>query len=197
MNAKNKSNDEQREKMTYAYIRVSTDKQDTTVQKYEINSYANINGIKIDKFVEEKVSGTVEFEQRNLGKMLKKTKKGDTIICTEISRIGRTMKSIAKIMCLCVDKGIKLIAMKENYVLDDNPSSKLILSVYSFTAETERNLISERTKEGLAARKRSGIKLGRPVGAKNKKYKLDPYKERIIKMLSKGCKKTVIARRFK
>lgn len=107
------------------------------------------------------------------------------------------MQGISSVMNICVNRGIKLITIKENYVLDANsPTSKFILSVYAFTAETERALISERTKEGLAARKRAGVKLGRPVGAKNKEYILDKYKDKIIKWIDTGKKKLWIARKL-
>lgn len=181
----------------YAYIRVSTSKQDTEVQRYQIQSYADANNLVITEFVDEKVSGRVDIEDRDLNKIFKKAKCGDTIICTEVSRLARTMQGISKVLLICEEKGITVITLKENYHLDiNNPTSKFIINVYAFTAETERNLISERTKEGLAMKKRMGIKLGRPVGAKNKKYILDKHKDKIERWIGKGVKKMEIARRL-
>ena len=182
----------------FAYVRVSTSKQDTTTQLYEIENYTRMRGMVLDMVIEETVSGKVDAFDRDLNKILKQAKCGDTIICTEISRLGRTMQGIWAVMNVCINRGITIIAMKENYVLDINsPTSKFSLSVYAFTAETERKLISERTKEGLEARKRAGVKLGRPAGAKNKKYVLDDHREKIEKWLTKGVKKLEIARRLK
>lgn len=181
----------------WAYTRVSTSKQDTKVQRHEIEQYAKEHNIKIDEFVEERVSGTVDIKSRDLNKILKKAQKGDTIIVTEVSRLARTMKGILNIMCLCIDKGITLISMKENYKLNGkDPTSKLVLAVYSFNSEMERNLISQRTKEGLEAKRRAGVKLGRPNGAKNKKYRLDPHKDKIISMLNMGIPKAQIAKKL-
>lgn len=183
--------------LVYGYVRVSTGKQSTESQKYEIEKYAESHGLKIDVFVDETVSGTISVENRQFNKIFKKAKRGDAIICTEVSRIGRSMRDIAKTMQFCIDRGISLITIKENYVLDDSPSSKLILTVYSFTAETERNLISERTREGLAVKKRMGCKLGRPLGAKNNTYILDAHRDEIVRMLKSGKSKASIARKFK
>ena len=129
--------------------------------------------------------------------MFKFAKRGDTIVCTEVSRLGRTMTIILEIMKMCLDRGITIRTLKENYILDDKPATKLILGVFGFAAETERNLISERTKEGLAAKKRAGFKLGRPVGSKAKTLKLDKYRDYIIVSLANGVKKMKIMRKCK
>lgn len=118
-------------------------------------------------------------------------------MCTEVSRLGRTMTIILDIMKMCLDRGITIRTLKESYVLDDKPATKLILGVFGFAAETERNLISERTKEGLAAKKRAGFKLGRPVGSKSKELKLDKYRDYIIISIANGVKKTKIVKKCK
>lgn len=183
--------------MNYGYIRVSTDKQTTEVQQYEINKYCERNDIKIDVWIDETISGAKELKKRKINSMLRRLKSGDTIICTEISRLGRSMQIIWQIMDICLSKHVTIISLKEHYFLKDDPMSKFIISVYSYAAETERILISERTKEGMAARKRAGVTLGRPKGAISKVLKLDPYRDKIIKALKAGVPKTRIAKKYK
>ena len=183
--------------MIYGYIRVSTEKQTTEVQKYEINKYCERNEMKVDTWIDETISGAKDLKKRKINSMLRKLVKGDIIICTEISRLGRSMQIIWRIMDICLTKGVTIISLKENYVLKDNPMSKFILSVYSYAAETERLLISERTKEGMAARKRDGVILGRPKGSVSKCLKLDRVREELERDLKAGLPKTRIAKKYK
>lgn len=183
--------------MIYGYIRVSTDKQTTEVQQYEINQYCYRNNLKIDKWIDETISGAKELKKRKINSMLRRLKSGDTIICTEISRLGRSMQIIWKIMDICLSKHVTIISLKEHYFLKDDPMSKFIISVYSYAAETERILISERTKEGMAARKRAGVTLGRPKGAISKTLKLDAVRHRLERDLKAGITKTRIAKKYK
>ena len=183
--------------MVYGYIRVSTEKQTTEVQKYEIEKYCERNGLRIDKWIDETISGAKDLKKRKISGMLRRLKKGDIIICTEISRLGRSMQIIWRIMDICLSKNVTIISLKEHYRLSDDPMSKFILSVYSYAAETERLLISERTKEGLAKKKREGKVLGRPVGSKTKVLKLDMVRERFEKDLRSGMAKTRIAKKYK
>lgn len=183
--------------MIYGYIRVSTEKQTTEVQKYEINKYCERNEMKVDTWIDETVSGAKDLKKRKINSMLRKLVKGDTVICTEISRLGRSMQIIWRIMDVCLTKGVTIVSLKENYVLKDNPMSKFILSVYSYAAETERLLISERTKEGMAARKRDGVVLGRPKGSFAKELKLDRVREELIRDLRNGMPKTRAAKKYK
>lgn len=180
--------------MIYGYTRVSTEKQSTKTQRYEIQKYCSQNGMKVDEWVDETISGAKDFRKRKINSIIERLQKGDSIICTEISRLGRSMQIIWRIMDICLTLGVTIISLKENYRLSDDPMSKFILSVYSYAAETERILISERTKEGLAARKRAGVILGRPVGALAKQLKLDPYKAKIETLLKEGIPKTTIAK---
>lgn len=180
--------------MIYGYLRVSTERQSTEVQKYEIEKYCKQAGIMIDIWVDEKISGAKKIKNRKIKYIIDDMKSGDTIICTEISRLGRSMQIIFEMMNLCLERGVILISLKENYILNDSPMSKFILSVYSYAAETERILISERTKEGLAARKRAGIKLGRPAGTIAETHKLDDVKDKLIKDLQKGIPKLRLAK---
>ena len=182
---------------TFAYIRVSTEKQNLEVQHYEIENYAKINNITIDHWIEEKASGAKSVKERRLSGIIRKSKRGDTIIVTECSRLGRSIQIVSQVMNSCLEKGVSIVALKENYTLRDDCISKLILTVYSFVAEQEREYIVERTKEGLAAKKRAGYKLGRPEGSTNRKYKLDDHREKIEKMLRSGKSKKSIAKKFK
>ena len=183
--------------MVYGYIRVSTEKQTTEVQKYEIEKYCDRNGLQIDCWIDETISGAKDLKKRKISGMLRRLKKEDIIICTEISRLGRSMQIIWRIMDICLSKNVTIISLKENYRLSDDPMSKFILSVYSYAAETERLLISERTKEGLAKKKREGKVLGRPVGSKTKFLKLDLVREKFEKDLRSGMAKTRIAKKYK
>lgn len=183
--------------MIYGYIRVSTDKQTTEVQRYEIEQYAKRNGMAIDSWIDETISGAKELKKRKISGMLRRLKTGDTIICTEVSRLGRSMQIIWRIMDVCLSLNVTIISLKENYRLNNDPMSKFILSVYSYAAETERMLISERTREGLAARKREGVILGRPKGSESKELKLDPVKDKVYRDLKNGIPKTRIARKYK
>ena len=182
--------------MIYGYVRVSTGKQCTDVQRYEIQKYCNLRGLNVDCWIDETISGVKSIKIRQIRLALEEMKPGDTLICTEISRLGRSMQIVFEVMNRCLERRMELITLKEGYVLNDTPMSKFILSVYSYAAETERILISERTKEGLAAKKRDGIILGRPKGSLSKQLKLDKYKESIIKDLEDNIPKVRIARKY-
>lgn len=171
--------------MTYIYLRVSTENQSLENQKYEIERFCKEKNIKIDKYVEEKKSGTITYKDRTLGKLIKKLKKNDILICSEISRLGRSMFMIMEILNILVKKEVKFYTCKEKFIMDNSISSKVISFAFSLSAEIERNLISQRTKEALELRKAKGIKLGRPIGSKNKKYKLDKYSNIIKEGINK------------
>ena len=115
--------------MTYGYIRVSTEKQNTAVQRYEIQNHCQRMGLTVDAWIGETISGAKELKKRKISGMLRRLKPGDTIVCTEISRLGRSMKIVWRIMDICLRKGVTIISLKENYRLSDDPMSKFILSV--------------------------------------------------------------------
>ena len=155
--------------MIYAYIRVSTELQNYGSQRFEIQNYCSANGLSVDHWVKESISGTVKVEKRTLGKIIKKMHPGDRLICTELSRLGRNMLMVMSILNTCSAKGIYIHSIKDNFDLSDNINSKIIAFAFALAAEIERNLISQRTKEALALKKASGIRLGRPPGKSKKK----------------------------
>ena len=182
--------------MIYGYIRVSSDKQTVENQRYEINSFCQKEHLNIDGWIEETISGTKNYNKRALGRLLKKVKKDDLIICAELSRLGRSLFMIMEILSLCMKKGCKVWTIKDNYRLGDDIQSKFLAFAFGLSDEIERNLISQRTKEALALRKAQGIHVGRKYGSKNAVYKLTG-KERIVKeMLVKGVSKAAIARKL-
>lgn len=183
--------------MTYGYIRVSTDKQTVENQRFEINNFCEKENIVIDNWIEEIVSGTKEPEKRALGKLLKKMNSGDVLICSELSRLGRSLFMIMDVLSDCMKKDIQLWTIKDNYRLGSDISSKVLAFAFGLSAEIERNLISQRTKEALARVKAEGKVLGRPKGAKSSKVKLTGYENQIRIMLSKNIPKTKIAKKLK
>ena len=183
--------------MNYGYIRVSSDKQTVENQRFEINNFVKANEISIDGWIEETISGTRYYDKRELGKLLKKVKKGDLIICAELSRLGRNLFMIMEILNICMNKECKVWTIKDNYRLGDDIQSKVLAFAFGLSAEIERNLISQRTKEALARKKAEGVILGRPKGRKSNHVKLSGKEETIRVLLEQGVSKTEIARIFK
>lgn len=183
--------------MYFGYIRVSSDKQTVENQRFEINNFAKTNNIVIDGWIEETISGTKHYKKRELGKLLEKVSKSDTIICSELSRLGRNLFMIMEILNICMEKSCRVWTIKDNYRLGENIESKVLAFAFGLSAEIERNLISQRTKEALARKKSEGIILGRPKGKKNSKTKLTGKEEKVIMMLNQGVKKTKICRILK
>lgn len=143
--------------MTYGYVRISTDSQDGDNQKIEIKKYAKANKYKVPKFISETKSGTVEIKKRLLGELIETLQEGDILIVTEISRLGRSMSMIVTVIEELLKKKITLIAIKNGLVLKDSDlTSKLLVYIFGISAEVERTLISERTKQGLNRIKKEG-----------------------------------------
>jgi DNA invertase Pin-like site-specific DNA recombinase len=181
--------------MFYGYVRVSTDKQTVENQKFEINRFCFRNKLSIDNWFEETISGTKAVQKRRLGILLGKVEMGDTIICSEISRLGRSLFMVMDILSCCMRKGVKVWTIKDNYRLGDDIQSKVLAFAFGLSAEIERNLISRRTKEALARRKAEGKILGRRPG-KAKNVKLSGHEAEIERMILSGCSKAGIGRRF-
>ncbi len=155
--------------MIYAYIRVSTAEQSGSSQEFEIKNWAHKQGEEITQWVSESVSGTIDPKRRKLGKLLRKMKPNDLLVCTEISRLGRSMLMIMAILDQCATRELRIHTIKDNFDLNNNINSKIIAFAFALAAEIERNLISQRTREALADRKAAGVKLGRPCGSYKKR----------------------------
>lgn len=182
--------------MTYGYIRVSSDKQTVENQRFEINNFCQKESIKINGWIEETISGIKNYNKRELGKLLKKVQKDDLIICAELSRLGRNLFMIMEILNICMTKECRVWTIKDNYRLGDDIQSKVLAFAFGLSAEIERNLISQRTKEALARKKAEGVILGRPKGKKNSpnKYKLSGKENLIKELLQIGISKRKIAK---
>ena len=180
--------------MIYGYIRVSTDKQTVENQRFEINTFVEREGIILDRWIEETISGTKEVEKRLLGKLLKKLKKGDVLICAELSRLGRSMLMIMNILHHCMKNEIEVWTIKDNFRLGKDIQSQVLAFAFGLSAQIERDLISMRTKEALARKKSEGIVLGRPVGTKNKAVKLSGMERRVQGYLDAGLSFSAIGR---
>ena len=180
---------------TYAYIRVSTEVQCHSSQKYEIERYCSRNGIIVDKWVSESVSGMIVADKRMLGKVIRTMKKGDLLICTELSRLGRNMLMIMEILNKCSQKGIAIRTIKDNFILSDSINSKIIAFAFALAAEIERNLISQRTREALALKKMEGVRLGRPPGSSKKREVFIRDYDMIVSLLEQGNSLTSVAKK--
>ena len=183
--------------MNYGYIRVSNDKQTVENQRFEIINFCKKEQIKIDGWIEETVSGTKNYDKRELGLLLDKVKKGDLIICSELSRLGRSLFMIMEILNQCMNKECRVWTIKDGYRLGDDIQSKVLAFAFGLSAEIERNLISQRTKEALARKKAEGVVLGRPKGRKSCKVKLSGKEEYIKELRNQGVTITEIARIYK
>ena len=180
--------------MIYGYIRVSTDQQSTSNQKFEINRYAASHNIQIDKWVEETISSRKPLNKRKLGSLLAELKDGDILISTEISRLGRSLLEVMGILQHCLAQNCQIWTLKEHYKLGSDIASKVLAFAFGLSAEIERQLISERTKMSLDKLKSQGKHLGRPFGAKSKSLKLSKNTKRVKDLMAKGLPKAQIAR---
>ncbi len=182
--------------MNYGYIRVSTDRQTVENQRFEINRFCEESDIIVNKWIEETSSGTVLVEERKLGKLLSRLKKGDILICAELSRLGRNLLMIMSVLNHCMNNDVQVWTIKDNYRLGNDINSKVLAFAFGLSAEIERNLISQRTKEALARKKAEGMILGRPKGSKSKITKLSGKEAEIKDLLEKRFSKSSIARKY-
>lgn len=178
--------------MYYAYIRVSTDHQNVENQQHEILTYTQNHNIQINRWVSETISSRKSLTERKLGKLLKKLKKGDVLIATELSRLGRNLLEVMGILQHCLEKDCQIWTLKENYRLGADIQSKVLAFAFSLAGEIEKNLISERTKNSLKRLKDEGKHLGRPHGFSYQK--LEKKHNKIKELLDKGVSKAEIAR---
>ena len=184
--------------MIYAYIRVSSDRQSVKNQKFEILKFANGRKLHVDEWVEETVSGTRRVEERGLGQLLERVGKGDVLVVTEISRLGRSLMEVMGLLHGCMEREIRVFTIKEGHEFGnkDNISSQVLAFAFGLSAQIERDMISQRTKEALARKRSEGVKLGRPKGSRAKKTKLSGKEGEIKVLLEKRVPVSVIGRMF-
>ena len=180
----------------YAYVRVSTEMQTLENQEFEIRQWCINNNVTVDQWVSESVSGTVPWESRKIGEMLRGMQSGDRLICTEISRLGRSLLMVMAILNYCSSNGIKIQTIKDRFELSDSLNSKIIAFAFALASEIERNLISQRTREALAAKRAAGVKLGRPRGHTEKVRKVCIDRNAVEEMIADGVSLASVARRY-
>lgn len=178
-----------------AYVRVSTAQQDVNVQKLTILEFAQREGFSIDRFIDTVISSRKRAQKEQLTEFIAELESGDQLIVSELSRLGRSLGQIIQIVDLLVKKGVRLICIKENIRLDGKKDmqTKVMIALFGLFAEVERDLISERTVEGLAKAREQGKLPGRPKGSLGKS-KLDGKEKEIAELLDKGVSKSSIAR---
>ena len=179
---------------TIGYLRVSTADQDLEKNKADILTLANHHNLGQVKFFEEKISGKISWHKRKIAQVIEDLKKGDSLVVSEMSRLGRSMLECMEILSIAMERGIHVYSVKGNWRLDQSIQSKIIAMAFSMAAEIERDLISQRTKEALRAKKASGMSLGRPKGPG--KSKLDPFRPEIEALLANGATLFFIAGRY-
>lgn len=177
----------------FAYLRVSTDHQDAQNQKLGVLDYCNSRGISALTFIEDTVSGKSSWRERAIGHILEQAEKGDVVVASEISRLGRSTLQVLELMEVAAQKGVSIHIAKNNMVLDGSMQSTITATILGLAAQIEREFISARTKEALAKRKNDGIKLGRPKGEADL-LKLDAFRNEITGYLKKGINKRSIAK---
>lgn len=182
----------------YAYLRVSTGKQDGENQRKGVDEFAKSRGFEITEYIDDEgVSGTKEPEKRELGKLMKKLKPGDVLIAGEISRLGRSLFMVMRILEYCMNNDVKVYTVKDGYELGDNIQSKVLAFAFGLSAEIEREMISRRTKEALAKKREEGVILGRPKGRTSERVKLSGKAHDIKVLLDYGIPKIQIAKKMK
>lgn len=172
--------------MIIAYLRVSTGRQHLENQEREIKHYAKSKNLIIDRWVTEIVSGKTKRKNRLLGSTVRKLKKGDILIVTELSRLSRSLHEIMEIMKLCIDSSVTVHSTKDGYVFDDSINSKVLSFAFGLAAEIEHKLNSQRTREAMALRKAQGKHMGRKKGSSPKMEYLKAHKLEISEKLKAG-----------
>jgi len=184
--------------LVLGYVRVSTETQDVRNQRHEILEFANGRGYHVDEFVEIEISSRKSSKERGIDGLLERLKEGDMLIVSELSRIGRSVAEVITIINEVVKKQVRFIAIKQAFDIQGNQDmqSKVLLTIFALLAELERDLISDRTKRALSAKRAQGIRLGRPKGSLERS-KLDSKVLEIIDLLKDKASHAFIARRLK
>ena len=185
--------------MTYGYIRVSSDRQTVENQRYEIGQFCKREGLKVDGWIEETVSGTKSYTKRRLGKLLRHVRRGDIILCSELSRLGRNMLMIMEILSYCMQRECKVWTIKDGYRLGDDIQSKVLAFAFGLSAEIERNLISMRTREALKRVRAEGTRIGRPPGKRTRLERCTLFKKEkyIRRELNAGLSQRELAKKLR
>lgn len=183
--------------MNYAYLRVSTDKQDAENQKLGILEYAAARNIQIDEFVEDVVSGTKDWQKRALGEIVLSAKADDLLIFAEVSRIARSTLQCLQFLQIAADKKLIVHVAKQQMIFDNSLNSKIIATTLSLASEIERTFISMRTKEALKKAKANGKVLGRPKGKQSTNATLATNHDQIISLLKDKVSVSAIGRMMK
>ena len=168
---------------TMGYIRVSTDKQDLQKQEHLLLKYAQEHDMQITDFIKIEISSRKNTKERKIDELLSTLKEGDVLLAAELSRLGRNMFEVINIINQLGQNGVQVIFVRQPELSTTGQQGKLLLAIYSYFAEAEREFISMRTRQGLAAAKASGKKLGRPKGSRDKERVLDLHREQIIEFL--------------
>ncbi len=185
--------------MIYGYLRVSSDEQDINSQKQGVEKFAKDKDWAIDEYItDEGVSGGKDPDKRNLGPLLKKLKKDDIIIASEISRLGRDLYMVMDILHFVMEQGCVIYTVKDRFILGDDIQSKVLAFAFGLSAEIERQMIRQRTKEGLRLREKMGILLGRPPMTKlvDPISDLSEKKEQVIEQYKWGVPERRLADNF-
>lgn len=185
--------------MIYGYLRVSSDEQDVNSQKQGVEEFAQNKGLVIDKYItDEGVSGGKDPDKRNLGPLLKLLQKDDVIICSEISRLGRDLYMVMDILHFAMAAGCVIYTVKDKFVLGDDIQSKVLAFAFGLSAEIERQMIRQRTKEGLKLKVKQGILLGRPIGKQSIESSTDlsNKKDEVIQQFNWGVPERRLALNF-
>lgn len=165
------------------YIRVNTDKQDLEKQRHLLLDYAQRNQLLVNEFIHAEASSRKDTKDRRIDELLTKLTKGDMLLVAELSRLGRSMLETLNVINELSQNGISIVFIRQPELSTIGTHSKLLLAIYSYFAEVEREYISMRTKQGLAAARAKGKLLGRPKGSRSKNRILDPYREQIKEYL--------------
>lgn len=161
------------------YIRVSSDKQDLHKQEHLLLKYAQQHKMQIDELIKVEISSRKRVEERRIDELLKQLGEGDVLLVAELSRLGRNMFEVIDIINRLSKNGVEVVFVRQPELSTAGPHRKLLLAIYSYFAEAEREFISMRTRQGLAAARAEGKTLGRPKGSRDKERILDPYREQI------------------
>jgi DNA invertase Pin-like site-specific DNA recombinase len=179
--------------LTVGYIRVSTDEQDLNKQKHLLLEYAQQQRVVIDQFIEAEVSSRKTPQERRIIELQSLLATGDHLLVAELSRLGRNMLETLNIINALSERGIRITFVRQPELSTSGGHGKLLLAIYSYFAEAERDYISIRTKQGLAAARASGKLLGRPKGRRNKNGSLlTPFTEQIETYLKLGLSVSAI-----